>query len=439
MLTADLVIVRKSKGELSLPELRGKPGDAVRHWSIQVLEAARECVGAPREQYSSLVNVMGETTQERNQARGLAKLVEDGCTFEEACADVSATIRSELFLRSTDVRRAATADNPWDRASIVREICAKNGIDATMLEERMYADLPGAQQLLSVPEWSPELLTDLYDTSRLQAVLLRSLEVRVTYAKISPRQLRELFRQLKFRRLLHRSEGLADGGLKITIDGPYSLLDAVTKYGLQMALLVPTLRATGDFELSADLQWGHGRERTKFHCSHHVGSDKAGDCEPAETPNSGNEELERLTADLSQLLSKFKVEPASALIDLPGIGLTLPDLTFTDRENPSCRIHFELLGYWSRSSVWKRVEMVEAGLPEPVIFGVNQRLRVSEEVLEANASGALYVFRGQPNAKTLLQRVEQLASQADSPRHKTSQKSAKKAAGTTRKRVAAKP
>jgi len=439
MLTADLVIVRKSKGELFLPELRGKPGDAVRHWSIQVLEAARECVGAPREQYSSLVSVMGETSQERKLARGLAKLVEDGCTFEQACSDASATIRSEIFLRSTQVRRVATADNPWDRSSIVREICANSGIDVTTFEERMYADLPGAQQLLSVPEWSPEVLTDLYDTSRLQAVLLRSLEVRVTYAKISPRELRVLFRQLKFRRLLHRSEGLGDGGLKLTIDGPYSLLDAVTKYGLQMALIVPALRAAGDFELSADLQWGHGRERTKFHCSHHARTDKVGDREQAESPNSGPEELERLTADLSQLLSKFKVEPASALIDLPGVGLSLPDLTFTDRDNPSCRIHLELLGYWSRSSVWKRVEMVEAGLPEPVIFGVNQRLRVSEEVLEANASGALYVFRGQPNAKTLLQRVEQLASQVESPTHKGPRKSSKKAVGSKRKRVKPKP
>ena len=274
--------------------------------------------------------------------------------------------------------------------------------------------MPGAQQLLRVPEWSPELLTDLYDTSRLQAVLLRSLEVRVTYAAISPPHLRDLFRQLKFRRLLHRSERLADGRLKLTIDGPYSLFDAVTKYGLQMALLVPALRAAGDFELSADLHWGHGRAKTSFRYSHRAGKNEPSDVERAEPPSSGSEDIERLTTDLGQLLSRFEVEPASALIDLPGVGLCLPDLTFTDRGNPSCRVHFELLGYWSRDSVWKRVEMVEAGLPEPVVFGVNQRLRVSEEVLEADASGALYVFRGQPNAKTLLLRVEQLLTQAQS-------------------------
>lgn len=102
--------------------------------------------------------------------------------------------------------------------------------------------------------------------------------------------------------------------------------------------------------------------------------------------------------------------PATTLIDLPGIGICVPDLTFVDTGAPACRVHFELLGYWSRASVWKRVELVQAGLSEPVLFGVNQRLRVSEEVLDRDATGALYVFRGRPNAKTLLERIEQLAS-----------------------------
>ena len=155
MLTADLVIVRKSKGELLLPELRGKAGDAVRHWAIEVLEAARECIGAPREQYSSLVSVMGETSQERKLARGLAKLVEDGCTFEEAPAEASATIRSELFLRSTQARRAATAESPWDRASIVREVCANSGIDASALEDRMYADCRALSNCFAYPSGRP--------------------------------------------------------------------------------------------------------------------------------------------------------------------------------------------------------------------------------------------------------------------------------------------
>ena len=41
----------------------------------------------------------------------------------------------------------------------------------------------------------------------------------------------------------------------------------------------------------------------------------------SETASSSGEEIERLATDLGRLLSRFHVEQASVLIDLPGIGL----------------------------------------------------------------------------------------------------------------------
>ena len=57
------------------------------------------------------------------------------------------------------------------------------------------------------------------------------------------------------------------------------------------------------------------------------------------------------------------------------------------------------MGYWSRDAVWKRVEMVEAGLVqkgrgEPVLFCVGERLRVSEAVLPEGSPAALLVYKG---------------------------------------------
>lgn len=262
MLTSDLVLVRRRKGELTLPELNGKAGDEARHWAEQVLDAARGCVGLPRQQYASLVKVMGETQQHRKLARGLAKLLEDACEFDEANLEDSAAIRRELFARATELRRSSPA--AWDRDSIVQQLCAERGWTADGLEGRLYADLPGAQRLLRVPDWTPEILVDCYDDSRVQAVLLRAVQVRVTYRETSSAQLRELFRQLKFRRLLHHSRRIEPRGLGLTIDGPYSLFESVTKYGLQLALLATALRDAGDFELDADVLWGVRREPLHF-------------------------------------------------------------------------------------------------------------------------------------------------------------------------------
>ena len=409
MHTADLVIASRKKGELILPELSGKNGEKVHFWAEQVLDTARSCVGSPRQQYTALVQAMGETQQERKVARGLSKLVEAGCVFDEASPEESTAIRKELFLLATQSRKQGNSNSEWNREAIIGQVCAEHAWKAESIDERLYADLPGAQRLLRAPDWSAEDLVCNYDTARVQAVLLRAVQVRVHYGHTTAAQLRELFRQLKFRRLLHRSERRSEQGLSLTIDGPYSLFESVTKYGLQMAMLMPALRAAGPFDLEADVQWGARREPLLYRTVNGPAISDLSPNAPAEEQFEHNSELLQLLTDLRGLSAKFQIKPATVLVDLPGVGLCVPDITFIDLESPERCVHFELMGYWSRASVWKRVELVQSGLREPIIFGVNQRLRVSEEVLEGESQGALYVFRGRPNAKTLLERVEKLA------------------------------
>ena len=89
----------------------------------------------------------------------------------------------------------------------------------------------------------------------------------------------------------------------------------------------------------------------------------------------------------------WTAEPAHELLDLPGAGLCVPDLVFTHADTGR-RVYFEALGYWSREAVWRRVELVEAGLPQPIIFALSRRLRVSEEALDEKLPGQLYVYAG---------------------------------------------
>ena len=101
----------------------------------------------------------------------------------------------------------------------------------------------------------------------------------------------------------------------------------------------------------------------------------------------------------------WTVQIAHALLDLPGVGLCVPDLVFIHRDTGH-RVYFEVLGYWSREAVWRRVDLVEAGLPAPVVFAVSSRLRVSEEVLGANLPGQLYVYKGVMSARAVEERLD---------------------------------
>jgi hypothetical protein len=107
--------------------------------------------------------------------------------------------------------------------------------------------------------------------------------------------------------------------------------------------------------------------------------------------------------------SPWRARPATALPDLPGHGLCVPDLTLTHAAS-GAEVHVEVMGYWSRDAVWRRVELVEAGLDYHVVFAVGQHLRVSEAALDGAQPGALYVYKRTMSAKALLDRVEAVAA-----------------------------
>jgi hypothetical protein len=93
------------------------------------------------------------------------------------------------------------------------------------------------------------------------------------------------------------------------------------------------------------------------------------------------------------------------VLNLPGVGVCVPDLVFT-RDGAKTPVYLEVLGYWSRAAVWRRVELAEAGLPHRVIWAVSDRLRVSEAALPADLPASLYVYKGVMNPRRILKLLE---------------------------------
>jgi predicted nuclease of restriction endonuclease-like RecB superfamily len=209
---------------------------------------------------------------------------------------------------------------------------------------------------------------------------------------------RQLFRKLKFLRLLHRIEARDDGSHRIVIDGPFSLFTSAQKYGLELALALPALLACDQYKVRANVRWGKERVPLSFTIEGRGGS--ATD-EPPRLPDEVSTLCERFEA----LGSDWDVTPASDILALPGIGLCVPDLRFSQRETGEVA-YLEVLGYWSRAAVWKRIELCRSGLSERVIFALSSRLRVSEEVLGDDVPSELYVYKGALSAREVLRRLD---------------------------------
>jgi predicted nuclease of restriction endonuclease-like RecB superfamily len=341
--------------------------------------------------------------RERRIHSGLMKLVEDASEFEMPEGVDPPALRSEMFLEAA-ARRRSDEPNAFDRAALVAEFAERRGMTNEALEAALFADLRGAHRLVRAAPPAPELLVERYREAQVQAVLLRAVRVVAVVRCASPDAYRELFRKLKFRRLLHRITPVEGGGYRIEIDGPFSLFQGVAKYGLDLALVLPALEACSTLELEADVRWSERSRALKFR---HRGGAKASDATEMLRP-----EVVELREGIDALDAGWRASSVERIFDLPGVGVCVPDLRVV-RAKDGAEVFLEILGYWSRSSVWKRVELAERGLGAKLLFVVSSRLRVSEEVLDESDTAALYVYKGKINPQAVLRKIEALAGRGD--------------------------
>ena len=403
MLTVDLVGARRRGGRIEVPA----PRPAARQRLLTVAEgyvaAARAAVGGARAAFEAACDDVPHHPADHRSVRGLRKLVEDRCVFEVRGGVDPPALRRAVFTRASEARRAAGDAERFDPEPVLAASAAELGLPARDVRDALFADLQENHVLARFDAIGGAALVDAWETARKQAILLRAVRVVVTLRRPDARGLRLFFRRLKFHRLLHAAARLPDGGCRVEIDGPYSLFRSVTTYGLQLALLLPVLDACGPgWELDADVLWGPERRPATFHL----------EGPPAGTAAGGDErlpdEVARLRDRFREMKTPWKVAVAHALLDLPGVGLCVPDLVFTRRDTGR-RVYFEALGFWSREAVWRRVDLVAAGLPRPIVFAVSRRLRVSEEVLDGELPGRLYVYKGVMSARAVEERLEEAA------------------------------
>jgi predicted nuclease of restriction endonuclease-like RecB superfamily len=407
LLTADLVHVRRRGDRLQVVPLAD--GDRPRALELAgvVVALVRAHVGLQREALLEAWSQVAVAPGAQRLARGLWKLALDACAFEENTSLDPVGLRRQLFLRAAARRRAG---HPGDRDGVLADLAREHGVSRDAIDEAMYADLPGAHVLRRADLPSPAGLLAAYELQSHQAILLRATQLQARVWNARGSAYRALFRTLKFRRLLYRitaSEPRAHGrgGYAIDIDGPMSLFEQTTKYGLNLALALPAIMECDAWEVRADLRWGKERRPLRYH--HEGGRASATSDDSAALPD----EVATLLADLRQQNSPWAAAPSEAILSLPGVGVCVPDLEFVHRATGQ-HVFLEVLGFWSRAAVWKRIEMAAAGLPVPVVFAVSKHLRVSEEALPADTPAALYVYARNLNARAVLDRVEAVASAA---------------------------
>lgn len=400
MLTADLVDARKKDGELLLRTLDAAGKSEALAIAAALVEEAKASVGRRRDELEEAWDAAIAEAKRPKLAMGLKKLAADACDFEASSEQDPIALRKSLFLAAAKARK----EGNFDRARVVAEVG-----NPELVERTLFSDLKSEHVLRELPTMTAAGLVEEWELGQAQAVLLTAVKVTCEIQSASAGLVRAFFSKLKFHQLLFSAERIEEKdkrGWRVTIDGPYSMFDAVTKYGLRLALILNALRPLERWSLTAEIRWGKAREPLLFRLAQTESEHRANDDAHLA------DEVRELIEGIDGQGSLWRAKAATAILDVPGKGVCIPDIELL-RGKSKKPVYVEVLGYWSRDAVWKRIELAESGaLGAPVVFAVSARLRVSEEVLGAEVPASLYVYKGKMSPRAVIAHAELLATKA---------------------------
>ena len=406
MLTHDLVRARLRGGEVRPLYVDAKSSaELARAEGLIALFSTH--VGAPRGALDdALAEAVGEGTDYLLH-RGLAKLLFDRCEVGTEAAHDPIALRQRVFEAARAhhpvAQREGEALHPVTRAQVLTRVGEALGLSLAQVEHALYADLEREQVVRSFEPLTPAQLLNRYNLALVQAVLLRASALTLRIAACDPKRLRQLFRFIKFYRLIHTATGDWASGYEITLDGPASLFSQSSKYGVQLAEFLPALLLCKGWSLRAHLLWGRDRRAAEL-----VLDDSCGLV--SHYPDRGawiTDEERGLITRFEALGSPWEIEQRAELIDLGGRGVLVPDLVFRHRDDGRCAL-LEIVGFWRRGYLESRLELLRAHGPPNLILAVSKKLCGAREAL-GELPGEISVFSDIIRARDVLERVERVA------------------------------
>lgn len=371
MLTADLVRVRDD-GKTLLPrylKLDGKGRARMVTRAEDLIELFSTHEGQRKSALDeAIADLVGDGT-DHMLTKGLTKLLTDRTEFETVSPVTPGEIRAVVFRHAAEHHPLVEGGDKVhkSRAEVIELAAEELGVEIQVIEDNLYGDLAANQRLTRFRPLTPDGLLDRYNAALAQAVLLRATELRVHVAGNSPAKHRQLFRYLKFHRLMHRVARTGSGH-ELTIDGPASLLASTSRYGLQMAIFLPALLLCEDWDLEADVLWGPERNKRSFHLS----SDAGLRSHYKERGVYITEEQAAFERSFKKLKTGWKCTRRARVIDLGGRDVLVPDLSFKHEDGRKALL--EIVGYWRRGWLKTKADLLAAHGPPNLVLAVSERL-----------------------------------------------------------------
>jgi predicted nuclease of restriction endonuclease-like RecB superfamily len=304
--------------------------------------------------------------------------------------------------------------HPRARYEVVQSAADELGISSEQVETTLFADRPATYLLTDVgPEWTPEGLLARYNLELARGVLYWASHITIEAAS----NYKDLWRYIKFFKLMFWAEPKREVGYRIDLDGPISpFVSSTLRYGRQMAAFLPALllceqwrmlarvrppQALGEMTYQLD---STSSLRSFFKSSglfdSRLEADFAGEFEQKMGSKRGHW---RLTRESEVLLL--------------GDTVMIPDFILVDDQDENRKIMIELVGFWHPQYLRRKIEKVRAANCAHLLLLVYQGLKITEDAFQDAASEVIF-FQNKPVLKEVMETVETMAERVYGPRVK---------------------
>ncbi len=399
------MLIQKYSGDSLVPKrLALKPANL--STAQMLIDLFQSAVGKTQGELDQQLHIEeGEGTDYRVK-RGLAHILRNSFSTFEIVSPLEPTeLRDRIFTFAAT--RAATPANAEQHlttlaAQLTQEL--DKPIEPVHIRQGLYADLQENRILTTLDAPTPEALVHRYNLSQVQGIFYKASHMVINLYRNDPGEYKLMFKYLKLFRLMTYIEGEANQGFTITIDGPASLFKPSTRYGVDIAKLIPAILHVTRWQLTATLQWKNPYTKVAQDKSYSLDAD-CGLVSHYPPGKPYDSMLEQAFAEKwAKAKTPWQLEREVDLIPIPG-SVMIPDFRLV---HPDGQVYLlEIVGYWRPEYLRKKFYQVRQAECKNLILAVSERLNLEKAGVDINTTPTKIVwFKDKLLPKAVIEALE---------------------------------
>lgn len=400
MLTSDLLLTRK-RGPYLEPRYVNTSAPEIIDLAQTLIGIFTDHQGQTRGALHAALDARAAEATDYRVQRGLAKLLEDDrCEFRIDSIDEPETLRTQVFALAREnhpVVREPDLIYPVTRDHILEQVALQYQTSTENIARSLYADLSDNHLLDHFDAPDPAWLLNRYNVALAQAMFYRCTRMRLSVHRNLPVRYKQLFKFIKFFRLIHDIRGDRDAGYEMVLDGPVSMFRLSQKYGIQLAVFLPALLLCTRWKMEAHIELSDGRAGDFVLDDHHKLISHYKD----QTVYDSLLE-ETFATRFEKSKTDWVMERETEIVNLKDT-VFIPDFAFRHPDGRTALL--EIVGFWHPDYLRRKLDKLRRANRRDLVVAVSRDLNVEEDDFK-DVPGHVFFFKSRIQPKDVIDRLD---------------------------------